>query len=164
MFWSKLCKSNRNCAWNLAFISCIYLTYCMEYVWTSSLWIGIFQRAIHNEQEYFWPTIYRAGAAVVSTITSLIIRSYMMFQRYFVLHDLFLAHCVMKTSHHKKRFNITDLLCLEFPFHNFSIKNKRKLLSITRRKYNIGGNRSVGVSKNSSLYSSRLHLWFSSLQ
>ena len=22
MFWSKLCKSNRNCAWNLAFISC----------------------------------------------------------------------------------------------------------------------------------------------
>ena len=119
---------------------------------------------IHNEQEYFWPTIYRAGAAVVSTITSLIIRSYMMFQRYFVLHDLFPAHCVMKTSHHKKRFNITDLLCLEFPFHNFSIKNKRKLLSITRRKYNIGGNRSVGVSKNSSLYSSRLHLWFSSLQ
>ena len=44
MFWSKLCKSNRNCSWNLAFISCIYLTYYMEYVWTSSLWIGIFQR------------------------------------------------------------------------------------------------------------------------
>ena len=45
MFWSKLCNSNRNCAWNLAFISCTYLTYCMEYVWTSSLWIGIFPRA-----------------------------------------------------------------------------------------------------------------------
>ena len=26
-------------------VSCIYLTYCMEYEWTSSLWIGIFQRA-----------------------------------------------------------------------------------------------------------------------
>ena len=60
MFWSKLCKLNWNCAWNLAFP---VLTYCMEYVWKSSLWIGIFQ-------EYYWPTIYRAGAAVVSTITS----------------------------------------------------------------------------------------------
>ena len=83
----------------------------------------------------------------MSTITSLIIRSYMMFQRYFVLHDLFPAHCVMKTSHLKKRFHIADLLCLEFPFHSFSIKNKRKLLSITRQKYSIGGNRSAGVSK-----------------
>ena len=26
-------------------VSCIYLTYCMEYAWKSSLWIGIFQRA-----------------------------------------------------------------------------------------------------------------------
>ena len=51
-------------------VSCIYLTYCMEYVWKSSLWIGIFQRAtqFNNEQEYYWPTIYRAGAAVVSTV------------------------------------------------------------------------------------------------
>ena len=162
MFWSKLCKSNWNCAWNLAFplfISPVVKNMCENLHYES-----VYFRELHNEQEYFWPTIYRAGAAVVSTITSLIIRSYMMFQRYFVLHDLFPAHCVMKTSHHKKRFNIADLLCLEFPFHNFSIKNKRKLLSITRRKYNIGGNRSVGVSKNSSLYSSRLHLWFSSLQ
>ena len=151
-----------NCAWNLAFplfISPVVKNMCENLHYES-----VYFRELHNEQEYFWPTIYRAGAAVVSTITSLIIRSYMMFQRYFVLHDLFPAHCVMKTSHHKKRFNIADLLCLEFPFHNFSIKNKRKLLLITRRKYNIGGNRSAGVSKNSSLYSSRLHLWFSSLQ
>ena len=27
---------------------------------------------LHNEQEYYWPTIYRAWAAVVSTITSVI--------------------------------------------------------------------------------------------
>ena len=32
MFWSKLCKSNWNCAWNLAF-PFFYLTYCMEYMW-----------------------------------------------------------------------------------------------------------------------------------
>ena len=53
-------------------VSCIYLTYCLEYVWKSSLWIGIFQRAewVHNVQECYWPTIYRAGAAVVSTIIS----------------------------------------------------------------------------------------------
>ena len=51
-------------------VSCIYLTYCMEYAWKSSSWIGIFQRATQL-QEYYWPTIYRAGAAVVSTITSL---------------------------------------------------------------------------------------------
>ena len=41
----------------------------MEYVWKSSLWIAIFQRLL-SDQEYYWPTIYRAGAAVVSTISS----------------------------------------------------------------------------------------------
>ena len=53
-------------------VSGIYLTYCLEYVWKSSLWIGIFQRAewVHNVQECYWPTIYRARAAVVSTIIS----------------------------------------------------------------------------------------------
>ena len=68
MFWSKLCKSNRNCAWNLAFISCTYLTFCMEYVHvlTCSLWIGIFQRALYTRSKN---TIYRTGKAVVSTIT-----------------------------------------------------------------------------------------------
>ena len=66
MFWSKLCKSNRNCAWSLAFISCICLTYCMEYVWTCSLWIGFFLKSYTKSKN----TIYRVGAAVVSTITS----------------------------------------------------------------------------------------------
>ena len=28
-------------------------------------------RRLHNDQEYYWPTIYRDGAAVVSTITSI---------------------------------------------------------------------------------------------
>ena len=28
-------------------------------------------KELHNEQEHYWPTIYRTGAAVVSTITSL---------------------------------------------------------------------------------------------
>ena len=50
-------------------VSCIYLTYFMEYVWKSSLWIGIFQSYTTRKNNY-WPTIYRTGAAVVSTITS----------------------------------------------------------------------------------------------
>ena len=43
MFWSRLCKSNWNCAWNLAFpvfISPIVGIYVKIF-----LWIGIFQRA-----------------------------------------------------------------------------------------------------------------------
>ena len=68
MFWSKLCKSTETVHGTLRFL----FTYCLEYVWKSSLWIGIFQRAewVHNVQECYWPTIYRAGAAVVSTIIS----------------------------------------------------------------------------------------------
>ena len=30
----------------------------------------------HNDQEYYWPTIYRAGKAVVSIITSYIAYEY----------------------------------------------------------------------------------------
>ena len=71
MFWSKLCKSNQNCAWNLAFTSCIYLTCCMEYVWTSSLWISIFQRAMYTTSKNTIDRQYtERGVAVVSTITS----------------------------------------------------------------------------------------------
>ena len=39
-------------------------------VWKSSLWIGICFKELHNDQEYYWPTTYRAREAVVSTITS----------------------------------------------------------------------------------------------
>ena len=31
---------------------------------------SVYFKELHNEQKYYWPTIYRAGAAVVSTITS----------------------------------------------------------------------------------------------
>ena len=30
---------------------------------------SVYFKELHNEQEYYCPTIYRAGAAVVSTIT-----------------------------------------------------------------------------------------------
>ena len=42
-------KSNWNCAWNLE---------------------SVYFKELHNEQEYYWPN--RAGAAVMSTITSCI--------------------------------------------------------------------------------------------
>ena len=69
MFWSKLCKSSWNCAWNLAFpvfISPIVWNMCENLHYES-----VYFKELHNQQEYCWPTIYRTGAAVVSTITSL---------------------------------------------------------------------------------------------
>ena len=32
---------------------------------------SVYFKELHNQQEYYWLTIYRAGAAVVSAITSL---------------------------------------------------------------------------------------------
>ena len=70
MLWSKLCKLNWNCAWNLAFpvfISPIVWNMCENLHYES-----VYFKELHSDQEYYWPTIiYRAGAAVVSTITSL---------------------------------------------------------------------------------------------
>ena len=68
MFWSKLCKSSWNCAWNLAFpvfSSRIVWNMCKNLHYES-----VYFKEPHNQQEYYWPTIYRTGAAVVSTITS----------------------------------------------------------------------------------------------
>ena len=31
---------------------------------------SVYFKGLHNNQEHYWPTIYRAGAAVVSTTTS----------------------------------------------------------------------------------------------
>ena len=33
---------------------------------------SVYFKELYNDQEYYWPTIYRAGAAVLSTITSII--------------------------------------------------------------------------------------------
>ena len=69
MFWSKLCKSTWNCACNLAFplfISPVVWNMCENLPHES-----VYFKELHNQQECYWLTIYRAGAAVVSTITSL---------------------------------------------------------------------------------------------
>ena len=68
MFWSKLCKSNWNCAWNLAFpvfISPIVWNMCENLHYES-----VYFKELHDGQEYYWQTIYRAGAAVVWAVTS----------------------------------------------------------------------------------------------
>ena len=70
MFWSKLCKSSRNCVWNLAFpvfISPIVWNMCENLHHES-----VYFKELHNQQEYYWPTIYKTGAAVVSTIKQLL--------------------------------------------------------------------------------------------
>ena len=35
---------------------------------------SVYFKVLHNEQEYYWATMYRTGAAVVSTITSIMTR------------------------------------------------------------------------------------------
>ena len=56
-------------------VSCIYLTYCMEWNMYENLpHESIYFEELHNAQECYWPTIYRAGAAVESTITSSIVK------------------------------------------------------------------------------------------
>ena len=68
MFWSKLCKSIWNCAWNLSFP-----VFILPIVWNmceNLHYESVYFKELHNQQEYYWPTIYRTGAAVVSTITS----------------------------------------------------------------------------------------------
>ena len=45
----------------------------MEYVWKSyENYESVYFTELHNDQEYYWPTIYRVEAAIVSTITSYI--------------------------------------------------------------------------------------------
>ena len=64
-FYQSCVKSTWNCAWNLAF-SCIYLTYCMEYVWKSSLWIGIFQRATQRARILLTDNTQSGGSCSVN--------------------------------------------------------------------------------------------------
>ena len=62
MFWSKLNKSN--------WISACSLRYSIVYF-----------KGLHNDQEYYWPTTHRAGATVVSTITSILCFGDILFAR-----------------------------------------------------------------------------------
>ena len=81
MFWSER-KSNWNCALNFAFsvfISPVVWNMCenLHYEW-------VYFKELHNEQEYDWPTVYRAWAAVVSTITSLSINILSLFLKVYI--------------------------------------------------------------------------------
>ena len=51
-------------------VSCIFIS---PIVWTmceNLHYQSVYFKELHNQQEYYWPTIYRTEAAVVSTITS----------------------------------------------------------------------------------------------
>ena len=50
-----------------SFVISSFLPHRVWNVWKSSIRIAIFQRATQRK-EYYWPTTYRAGAAIVSTI------------------------------------------------------------------------------------------------
>ena len=53
----------------LVFISPIVWNMCEHLHYGS-----VYFKELHNEQDYYWPTIYKTGAAVMSTITSLVRR------------------------------------------------------------------------------------------
>ena len=67
VFWSKLRKLTWISASNLVFLLLSHLLYviCVKIF----IWICYFKE-LHKDQEYNWLTTYRAGAALVSTITS----------------------------------------------------------------------------------------------
>ena len=67
--YSRNWESNWMSPCNLAFvfISPIVWNMCENLRYES-----VYFEELHNDQEYYWPTIYRAGKAVVSTITSYI--------------------------------------------------------------------------------------------
>ena len=50
---------------------------------------SVYFKELHNEQEYYCPTIYRAGAAVVSTITTGMIRN-QLFDYFDRLHGVYI--------------------------------------------------------------------------
>ena len=68
MFWSKLCKSSWKCAWSLAFP--LFISLIVWNMYENLHYESVYFKELHNRQEYYWPTIYRTEAAVVSTITS----------------------------------------------------------------------------------------------
>ena len=55
------------CVYFLEFISPIVWNMCEHLLYES-----VYFKELPNEQEYYWPSRYRPGAAVVSTITSFI--------------------------------------------------------------------------------------------
>ena len=55
-------------------VSCIHCVFISPIVWNmyeNLHYESVYFKELQNESEYHWPTIYRTGAAVVSTITSL---------------------------------------------------------------------------------------------
>ena len=57
---------------------------------------SVYFKEVHNDQEYYRPTIYRAGAAVVSTITSLL-NSDGTIQMYYKIQVIKNQQCVKNT-------------------------------------------------------------------
>ena len=47
-----------------------YLSHLLYGICVNIIMKSVYFKELHNEQEYYCPTIYRAGAVVVSTITS----------------------------------------------------------------------------------------------
>ena len=69
MFRSKLRKSLNQCM--EACVSCFYLSLLYGKCVKIFIMNPYISKELHNDQEYYWPTTYRAEAAVVSNCTSI---------------------------------------------------------------------------------------------
>ena len=100
------------------YVSCFYLTYCMEYVWKS-----VYFKELHSDQEYYWPRIYKAGAAGVSIITSdtnsICLSSQLVFHRWRKGHKLWQINGYCWFSHDATKIQTKELSILpRFYFHD----------------------------------------------
>ena len=71
--WLKMLKLNKLRTWNLTFSAFTSPVEC--FICENLKYESVFQiKELHKHQGYNWPTTYRAGTAVVSTVTSFYVR------------------------------------------------------------------------------------------
>ena len=84
----------------------------------------VYIQELHNEQEYYWPTIYRVGAAVVSTITSV----YLHYSAVRSCLKLMIWSMTTGPRHPPKPCHIEDdLICYLEDVWSVSINKKKKI-------------------------------------
>ena len=162
MFWSKLGKSNWNCASNLAFpvlsSPIVWPNMCENLHYESAYF-----KELHNEQEYYWPTIYRAAAAVVSTITScmVLLGNWVSSAKWELTSVFILFLHVFWTASHTEYFFCHKWyhflsVSLEFNLHNTCHKNNGEVWLWTGLIYLQQHNQDLR-GMNSSSFFTRMH-------
>lgn len=125
IFLAKLCKSNWINAWNLAFP--VFNSSIVWNMFENLHYESVYLKEPNNDQEYYWPRIYKAGTAVlVSTITStttitiIIIFSIIiisMFWKCLILPCQSIAQCGFVKIFQRARKSLRKIVTRVFPKH-----------------------------------------------